>query len=59
MHEIWHRSFNILLRGLYSRLINMLREGLATKQDLFILIAKVTVRHKHTFFYCLSHFIQS
>ena len=48
-----------VLRGLYSRLIYKLREGLATKRDLFILIANVTLRHKYTFLYSLSHFIRS
>ena len=39
----------VVLRDLYSRLIYMLREGLSTKQDLFMLIANVTLRHKHAF----------
>ena len=52
-------SLHQMLRGLYSRLIYMLLEGLATKQHLFILIANATLRHKHKFLYSLSHFIQS
>ena len=46
-----------LFRGLYLRLIYMMREDLATKQDLSILIAIVTLRNKHTFLYSLTHFI--
>ena len=43
-----------VLRDLYSKLIYMLCEGLSTKQDLFKLIANVTLRHKHTLFYRLQ-----
>ena len=42
-----------LLRGLYKRLIYMLREGLANKQDLFVLIASLALRRVSFYFISL------